>query len=207
MRCSRRAGPRRSSASSRPRWPTHRCGRGDGATAITWQLLQSFGAVYVGHIVKTANRTNDVFALVLGLLAFLYLTSVTLVLGAEVNAVRVDRLYPRALLTPFTDNVSLTSADRKATLTRQKVSAPRDSSTSPLRFTSRRQMMSRLNRLLAPGAFGSCAELRAARLRPDPGCQPGLGALLISADVLLNECGQPVFGGGNAPARCLWFCS
>ena len=27
---------------------------------------------------------------------------------------RVRRLYPRALLTPFTDNVSLTPADRKA---------------------------------------------------------------------------------------------
>ena len=76
--------------------------------------LHSLGAVYVGHIVKTASSTNNVFALVLGLLAFLYLTSVAPVLRAEVNAVRVDRLYPRALLTPFTDNVSLTSADRKA---------------------------------------------------------------------------------------------
>ncbi len=84
------------------------------AAAIIWQLLQSFGAVYVTHIVRSASRTNGVFALVLGLLAFLYLTSVTLVLCAEINAVRVDHLYPRALLTPFTDNVSLTPADRKA---------------------------------------------------------------------------------------------
>jgi len=50
---------------------------------------------------------------VLGLLAFLYLISVSLVMCAEVNVVRVDRLYPRALLTPFTDAVDLTSADRK----------------------------------------------------------------------------------------------
>ena len=71
------------------------------ALAIIWQLLQSFGAVYVTHIVRSASRTNGVFALVLGLLAFLYLTSVTLVLCAEINAVRVDRLYPRALLTTF----------------------------------------------------------------------------------------------------------
>ena len=84
------------------------------AAAIIWQLLQSFGTVYVTHIVRSASRTNGVFALVLGLMAFLYLTSVTLVLCAEINAVRVDRLYPRALLTPFTDNVSLTPADRKA---------------------------------------------------------------------------------------------
>jgi YihY family inner membrane protein len=83
------------------------------AAAVLWQLLQSFGAVYVGHTVKTASATNGVFALVLGLLAFLYLLSVTLVMCAEVNAVLVDRLYPRALLTPFTDDVELTRADRK----------------------------------------------------------------------------------------------
>jgi hypothetical protein len=83
------------------------------AAAIMWQLLQWFGAVYVSHAVKTASVTNSIFALVLGLLAFLYLTAVTLVLCAEINAVRVDALYPRALLTPFTDNVSLTHGDRK----------------------------------------------------------------------------------------------
>jgi len=81
--------------------------------AVIWQLLQWFGAGYVAHIVTTASTTNSVFALVLGLLAFLYLISVSLVMCAEVNVVRVDRLYPRALLTPFTDAVDLTSADRK----------------------------------------------------------------------------------------------
>ena len=35
------------------------------AAAIIWQLLQSFGAVYVTHIVRSASRTNGVFALVL----------------------------------------------------------------------------------------------------------------------------------------------
>jgi len=81
--------------------------------AIMWQLVQWFGAMYVARVVKTASVTNSMFALVLGLLAFLYLTAATLVLCAEINAVLVDRLYPRALLTPFTDNVSLTRGDRK----------------------------------------------------------------------------------------------
>jgi hypothetical protein len=54
-----------------------------------------------------------VFALVLGLLAFFYLTAVAVVLCAEINVVRVQRLYPRSLLTPFTDNVVLTPGDRK----------------------------------------------------------------------------------------------
>jgi membrane protein len=80
--------------------------------ALGWQLLQSFGAVYVGHVVKSASATNGVFALVLGMLAFLYITAILVVLCAEINVVRVDHLHPRALLTPFTDNVDLTDADR-----------------------------------------------------------------------------------------------
>lgn len=81
------------------------------AAAIGWQLLQSFGVVYVNHVVKKASDTNSVFALVLGLLAFLYLTALIAVVCAEINAVRVDKLYPRSLLTPFTDNVRLTEGD------------------------------------------------------------------------------------------------
>jgi membrane protein len=83
------------------------------SAAIVWQLVQWFGAVFVAHAVKTASVTNSVFALVLGLLAFLYLLAITLVFCAEINVVRVDRLYPRALLTPFTDKVTLTPGDRK----------------------------------------------------------------------------------------------
>ncbi|ORA35333.1 YihY/virulence factor BrkB family protein [Mycobacterium aquaticum] len=80
--------------------------------ALGWQLLQSFGAVYVGHVVKSASATNGVFALVLGMLTFLYITAVLVVLSAEINVVRVDHLHPRALLTQFTDNIDLTAADR-----------------------------------------------------------------------------------------------
>lgn len=81
--------------------------------AFVWQILQGFGAGYVGHVVKTASATNSIFALVLGLLAFLFLVSSTLVMCAEINVVLVEGLYPRALLTPFTDDAELTKADRK----------------------------------------------------------------------------------------------
>ncbi|OBA70046.1 ribonuclease BN [Mycobacterium sp. 1554424.7] len=83
------------------------------AAAVIWQVLQRFGAGYVAHTVKSSSATNSVFALVLGLLAFLYLVSSTLVLCAEINVVLVERLYPRALLTPFVDDVNLTEADRR----------------------------------------------------------------------------------------------
>jgi membrane protein len=82
--------------------------------AVLWQLLQTFGVGYVGHVVSNASATNGVFALVLGLLAFLYLASVVGVLCVEINVVRVDKLHPRALLTPFTDAVQLTPGDKRS---------------------------------------------------------------------------------------------
>src|SRR6201997_2447708 len=90
------------------------------AAAFIWQILQWLGAGYVRHTVKTASATNSVFALVLGLLAFLFLVSSTLVLCAEINVVLVERLYPRALLAPFTDDADLTQADRATYSNRAK---------------------------------------------------------------------------------------
>jgi YihY family inner membrane protein len=84
------------------------------SAAILWQLLQLIAAAYVGHVVRNANATNGVFALVLGLIAWIYLGAMTVVLGVEINVVRAHRLYPRALLSPFTDNVDLTRADQEA---------------------------------------------------------------------------------------------
>jgi membrane protein len=84
------------------------------AAAVVWQLLQSFGVVYVRRVVAHAGSTNGVFAIVLGLIAFLYVASVAAVLCIEINVVRVNNLHPRALLTPLTDNVNLTAGDRRA---------------------------------------------------------------------------------------------
>lgn len=84
------------------------------AAAVVWQLLQSFGVIYVRRVVAHAGATNGVFAIVLGLIAFLYVASVAAVLSVEINVVRVNKLHPRALLTPLTDNVDLTAGDRRA---------------------------------------------------------------------------------------------
>lgn len=81
--------------------------------AVVWQLLQTFGVAYVGGVVRNATATNGVFAIVLGLIAWIYLATVALLLCVEANVVRVRRLYPRTLLTPFTDDVDLTDADRR----------------------------------------------------------------------------------------------
>ena len=82
--------------------------------AVFWQLLQLFGTAYVGNVVKGAGATYGVFALVLGLFAWIFLAAVGVVISAEINVVRSRHLYPRALMTPFTDNVDLTAADRRA---------------------------------------------------------------------------------------------
>lgn len=82
--------------------------------AVLLQLLQAFTYLYVGGVIRPASDTNAVFATVLGILAYLYLASIVVVIALEVNVVLAERLWPRALLTPFTDNVSLTEADRQA---------------------------------------------------------------------------------------------
>lgn len=82
--------------------------------ALVWQMLQLFGSAYVGNVVKDAGSAYGVFALVLGLLAWIYLGAIGVVVSAEINVVRAKGLYPRSLMTPFTDDVDLTPADRHA---------------------------------------------------------------------------------------------
>ena len=86
---------------------------GAASIAVSWQLLQVLGGFYVQHVITKASQMNAVFAVVLGLIALLYVASVLAMLGLELNVVLAKRLYPRALLTPFTDNVRLTEADER----------------------------------------------------------------------------------------------
>ncbi len=65
--------------------------------AVLWQILQHVGGLYVEHVVRRAQETSGVFALVLGLLSWLYLGGQVLLISAEVNVVRARRLWPRRL--------------------------------------------------------------------------------------------------------------
>lgn len=98
------------SASSRVR-PWHVL-PGAIVAAIALRALQGFGASYVSGVVAKSSSVDGVFAIVLGLMAFVYLVAMSLILAMEINVVWRKRLYPRSLLTPFTDNVDLTRADR-----------------------------------------------------------------------------------------------
>jgi membrane protein len=86
---------------------------GGMVAAGLWMLLQIFGSSYISHLLKHSRQLYGIFAFVLVVLAWLYLQSVILMLSAEINVVVHRRLWPRSLLTPFTDNVVLTPADRR----------------------------------------------------------------------------------------------
>ena len=91
-----------------------RAAPGAFSLAVMWQGLQYLGTLYVTRVFPAANQVNETFALVLGLIGIIYIAAVMGVLGVEINVVLARRLWPRALLTPFTDKVDLTEADRRA---------------------------------------------------------------------------------------------
>lgn len=82
--------------------------------AVLWQLLQYLGTVYVTRILSATQGMEEIFGVVLGLMGLIYIGAIMGVFGIEVNVVLADRLWPRALLTLFTDRVDLTDADRRA---------------------------------------------------------------------------------------------
>jgi uncharacterized BrkB/YihY/UPF0761 family membrane protein len=82
--------------------------------AFGWLSIQLVSTSLVRNGLQRASSMNQTFGLILGLLAVTYLLALILVLGIEINVVRHKRLWPRALLTPFTDAVDLTRGDKRA---------------------------------------------------------------------------------------------
>lgn len=77
--------------------------------AVSWQLLQHLGGYYIDHELKHMGPLYGIFALVLGLLAWLYLGAQLTIFAAEINVVHARRLWPRSF---FSD--PLLDADRRA---------------------------------------------------------------------------------------------
>ncbi len=63
---------------------------------VFWQLLEHLGGLYIDHALKRTGPLYGVFALVLGLLAWLYLGAQLTIFAAEVNVVRKYHLWPRS---------------------------------------------------------------------------------------------------------------
>jgi YihY family inner membrane protein len=70
---------------------------GVGLAGLGWLVLQSAGGWYVDRTVAGASSTYGSFALVIGLLSWLWLGSQLLVVAAEANVVLRRRLWPRSL--------------------------------------------------------------------------------------------------------------
>jgi membrane protein len=77
--------------------------------SILWELLHILGGYYVDHTLKRTQPLYGFFAVVLGLLAWLYIGAQLTMISAEVNVVKARRLWPRSF---FSD--PLLDADRRA---------------------------------------------------------------------------------------------
>lgn len=76
--------------------------------AVGWTLLQYLGGLLVEHSLRNTSQEYGAFALVLGLIAFLFLAAQVTLYASEVNVVLARHLWPRGLVQP-----PLTVADKK----------------------------------------------------------------------------------------------
>lgn len=82
---------------------------GAGLATVFWEALQAVGGFYVQHTLQRASPTYGFFAIVIGLLSWLFLGAQLTLLAAEIAVVRRYRLWPRSLTQP-----PLTDGDRRA---------------------------------------------------------------------------------------------
>lgn len=84
---------------------------GAGLATGFWAGLQSLGGWYVRRELAHATPTYGFFAIVIGLLSWLYLGAELTLLAAEIDVVRRYRLWPRSLTQP-----PLTEGDKRTFL-------------------------------------------------------------------------------------------
>ena len=82
---------------------------GAAISAVIWQVLQYFGTRFVSHQIAHASPLYGTFAVVLGLIAWLYLQAQLMLYAVEINVVWAYRLWPRSLAPP-----PYTEQDRRA---------------------------------------------------------------------------------------------
>jgi uncharacterized BrkB/YihY/UPF0761 family membrane protein len=82
-------------------WADVRVGAITGA--VVWTLLQAFGGYYVGHQLGSASDTYGTFAVVIGLLGWIFIGAQATLVAAEINVVKARRLWPRSLQPPLTE--------------------------------------------------------------------------------------------------------
>ena len=76
---------------------------GGVVAGVGWTVLLSLGGWLVADRIASSSDVYGTFALVIGLLAWIYLGAQLMLFGAEVNVVRTHRLWPRSMQPPLTD--------------------------------------------------------------------------------------------------------
>jgi membrane protein len=76
---------------------------------VIWQVLQYVGGYFVSHQLAHASPVYGTFAVVIGLLAWLYLEAELTLYAVEINVVIAFRLWPRSVAPP-----PYTEQDRRA---------------------------------------------------------------------------------------------
>lgn len=67
------------------------------AAALGYEALQLAGSYYMTHTLRHASEVYGTFALVIGILSWIYLTATVVLLAAEANVVATRRLWPRGI--------------------------------------------------------------------------------------------------------------
>ena len=81
---------------------------GSAVGGIAWTVLQLLGGYLVNHELRNASQVYGFFAVVLGLLSWIYLGARILIYSAEINVVTSRHLWPRSISGP-----PWTPADKK----------------------------------------------------------------------------------------------
>jgi len=104
---------------------------GAASAAAGWSLLQTLGVYILDRQLAQANLIYGVFAVVIVLLSWLYLSAQLLLYAAELNVVLARRLWPRGLIQP-----PLTEPDRRVLAALAEAEARRSEEIVDVRFTS-----------------------------------------------------------------------
>jgi YihY family inner membrane protein len=88
--------------------PSRRLWPGALVGGVAWSVLQVIGTFLIGRNLRLGSEVYGLFAIVLGVVAWVYLLSEITVYAAEVNVVLALRLWPRSIVQP-----PLTPADQQ----------------------------------------------------------------------------------------------
>jgi uncharacterized BrkB/YihY/UPF0761 family membrane protein len=108
---------------------------GAAVAAVLYQLVLALGSYYVENVVRKASAVYGTFALVIGLLSWIYLSTTILIFAAEVNVVVRNRLWPRSFSRVVQEPA--TSADERALEQRAEVEERRSDQRISVRWRRR----------------------------------------------------------------------